>query len=130
LSIDQIHHLLRDLGNRLLSDGRETSKARLRLIYRTPNWEDFVYLAVTEIRQYGSDSVQVMRRLKAMLESLIQVLPEHRAPLLVKELRLLASSSKRMFPEPDDQTLAGVGDLQGMGGGSNSDTQPVHVQMR
>jgi uncharacterized membrane protein len=128
LSIDQIHHLLRDLGNRHLSDGRESSKGQLRLVYRTPNWEDFVLLAVTEIRQYGRDSVQVMRRLKAMLESLIQTLPEHREPLLVKELRLLASSSKRMFPEPDDQTLAGTGDLQGMGGGSNSDSQPVQVE--
>jgi uncharacterized membrane protein len=129
LSIDQIHHLLRELGNRYLSDGRETSKSHLRLIYRTSNWEDFVHLAVTEIRQYGRDSVQVMRRLKAMLESLIQTLPEQRRPLLLKELSLLASSSKRMFPEPDDQTLASTGDLQGMGGGSNTDTQPVHVQM-
>ena len=128
LAIDQIHHLLRDLGKRYLSDGRETSKGNLRLIYRTPNWEDFVHLAVTEIRQYGRDSVQVMRRLKAMLESLIQTLPEHRAPLLLRELRLLETSAKRMFPDPDDQTLAAVGDLQGMGGGGNSDSQPARVQ--
>ena len=27
---------------------------RVRLVYRTPDWEDFVQLAVTEIRQFGS----------------------------------------------------------------------------
>src|SRR4030095_3909357 len=62
LAIDQIHHLLRDVGTRYLAEGRETDSAgQLRLMYRTPNWEDFVHLAVTEIRQYGRDSIQIMR---------------------------------------------------------------------
>lgn len=127
LSIDQIHHLLRDIGHRHLMNGREADRSgHLRLVYRTANWEDFVHLAVTEIRHYGRDSVQVMRRLKAMLENLIETLPEQRAPLLRNELRLLASSSKRMFPEPDDQTLADTGDLQGMGG-SNAESLWVNT---
>lgn len=118
LSIDHIHHLLRDVGTRSLSHGHEVdTSGHLRLVYRTPDWDDFVRLAVTEIRQYGRDSVQVMRRLKAMLENLIGTLPERRAPLLRKELRLLASSAQRMFPEQEDQTLADTSDLQGMGGG-------------
>src|SRR5207237_8675728 len=63
LAIDQIHHLLRDVGSRNLSDGQEEDRAgRVRLVYRTPDWEDFVLLAVTEVRQYGRDSMQVMRR--------------------------------------------------------------------
>lgn len=128
LSIDQIHHLLRDVGQRHLMDGRESDgKGRLRFIYRTANWHDFVHLAVTEIRLYGRESVQVMRRLKAMLENLIETLPEQRASLLRKELRLLASSSKRMFPEPDDQSLADTSDLQGMGG-SNTERQRTQVR--
>ena len=117
LSIDHIHHLLRHVGTRSLSHGREVdSKGQIRLVYRTPDWEDFVRLAVTEIRQYGRESVQVMRRLKAMLESLIGTLPERRAPLLRKELGYLCSSAQRVFPEQDDQTLADTSDLQGMGG--------------
>lgn len=128
LAIDQIHHLLRDIGQRDLMDGREADrKGQLRLIYRTPNWEDFVHLAITEIRQYGRDSVQVMRRLKAMLENLIETLPEQRAPVLHQELRILASSAKRMFPEPDDQILADTSDLQGLGG-SNTEKQRTQVQ--
>jgi len=120
LSIDQLHHLLRDIGSRHLSEGWEIdSRGHLRLVYRTPDWEDFVRLSVTEIRHYGRDSVQVTRRLRAMLENLMQTLPEHRAPLLQKELRLLALSAKRVFVDADDQILAETGDLQGMGGESD-----------
>lgn len=76
LSIDQIHHLLRDVGKRHLGDGRANDQAgQVRLIYRRPNWEDFVHLATTEIRHYGRDSIQVQRRLRAMLKDLIETLP-------------------------------------------------------
>src|SRR5437764_9603891 len=36
-------------------------------------------LAVTEIHQFGGASIQIARRLRAMLENLIQTLPEERA---------------------------------------------------
>jgi uncharacterized membrane protein len=117
LAIDQIHHLLRDIGKRSLAEGREADRNRqVRLIYRTPDWEDFVKLGTTEIRQYGDDSIQVLRRLRAMLEDLIATLPERRARILQKELALLATSSKRAFLDLDDQAMAESGDLQGIGG--------------
>ena len=117
LAIDQIHHLLHDVGKRHLADGREFDRSgQVRLIYRTPNWQDFVQLSTTEIRQYGRDSIQVQRRLRAMLNELIEVLPERRAPILRKELALLGTSSRRAFPDLDDQELAESGDLQGIGG--------------
>lgn len=126
LALDQLHHILRDVGSRSLGDGREMdAKGTVRLVYRTPNWEDFVRLAVIEIRQYGGDSIQIMRRLRAMLENLIETLPERRALVLKQELKLLSSSSKRKFAEPDDQSLAEEGDLQGMGGGYQ-DERPYH----
>lgn len=86
------------------------------MVYRTPDWEDFVYLAVTEIRQFGGTSIQIARRLRAMLENLTEVLPPERAALLLGELELLRRSAGRSFPEPEDQALAGVSDLQGVGG--------------
>jgi uncharacterized membrane protein len=117
LGIDQIHHLLRDVGARYLGDGREEDAAgNLRLIYRTPNWADFVLLGTTEIRQYGDKSIQVQRRLRAMLENLIETLPERRAPVLRKELALLATTSKRSFADLADQNLAEAADRQGIGG--------------
>jgi uncharacterized membrane protein len=118
LAIDQIHHLLRNVGSRSLGDGCEVdSRGEVRFVYRTPDWEDFVHLAVTEIRQYGRDSIQIMRRLRAMLENLIETLPEKRVPMLRLELSLLQASAKRVFVDLYDQALAETGDLQGMGGG-------------
>ena len=125
LAIDQLHHLLREIGLRSLGKDRDRdNQGQVRLIHRTPNWEDFVQLAVVEIRHYGRDSIQVMRRLRAMLENLLETLPERRALVLRNELKLLSSTSKRMFAELDDQCLAEKGDLQGIGGG-HSYAQPV-----
>jgi uncharacterized membrane protein len=117
LALDQIHHLLRNVGSRRLDDGQVCDAAgRLRLVYRTPDWEDYVYLAVTEIRQFGGGSIQITRRLRAMLENLIQTLPEERTALLRQELVLLHRSAERFFKEPEDLALADVSDLQGVGG--------------
>jgi uncharacterized membrane protein len=117
LAVDQIHHLLRHVGNRRLDDERVRDAAgRVRLIYRTPNWEDFVVLAVTEIRQFGSASIQIARRLRAMLENLIRTLPEARAAPLRLELVKLKRSAERFFQEPEDRALADVSDSQGVGG--------------
>jgi uncharacterized membrane protein len=117
LAVDQIHHLLRNVGSRCLDEGQAWDGAgRLRLVYRTPDWEDYVQLAVTEIRQFGGASIQIARRLRAMLENLIQTLPEERTALLRQELVLLHRSSERFFTEPEDRALADVSDLQGVGG--------------
>jgi uncharacterized membrane protein len=117
LALDQIHHLLRDVGRRQLDDERvRDATGRLRLVYRTPDWEDFVHLAVTEIRQFGGTSIQVARRLRAMLENLIQTVPEERAMLLRQELKLLQRSVERFFTDPEERAMAEVSDFQGVGG--------------
>jgi uncharacterized membrane protein len=117
LALDQIHHLLRKVGERNLDTGIVRDAAgRIRLVYRTPDWEDFVHLAVTEIRHFGAESIQIARRLRAMLENLIQTLPESRAALLRHELTLLHRSAERFFSEPEDRALAEVSDFQGVGG--------------
>jgi uncharacterized membrane protein len=117
LALDQIHHLLLDVGTRRLDDERlRDREGRLRLLYRTPDWEDYVRLSVTEIRQFGGSSIQVARRLRAMLENLIQMLPEQRAVLLRQELTLLQRSAERFFAEPEDRAMAEVSDFQGVGG--------------
>lgn len=124
LAIDHIDHLLRNVGSRFLGDGQvRDAGGRLRLLYRTPNWDDFVCLAVTEIRHFGSESIQVARRLRAMLEDLLRTLPEERHPLLRQELDLLHRSAERFFSEPEDRELAGVSDLQGVGGKVDTSSQ-------
>ena len=58
----------------------------------TRRWEDVVMLGFTEIREFGATSVQVMRRLRALLEELLAtVRPEHRAAV-EEELRRLEAS--------------------------------------
>jgi uncharacterized membrane protein len=117
LAIDQIQYLLRHIGSRHLDAGcAQDARGSVRLLYRTPGWEDFVYLAVTEIRQFGGTSIQVAHRLRAMLENLIQTLPEERTVVLRLELDLLDRSSKRFFAEAEDRAMADVSDVQGVGG--------------
>jgi len=117
LAVNQIHHLLRFVGTRNLDDGLVyDAKNRLRLVYRTPDWEDFVRVAVTEIRHFGGESIQIARRLRAMLQDLIHKLPSTRTELLRQELTLLHRSAERFFSEPEDRAFAEISDAQGVGG--------------
>jgi uncharacterized membrane protein len=117
LALDQIHNMLREVGLRRLDTGSLCdSTGHLRLVYRTPNWEDFVRLAVTEIRQFGGNSTQVVRRMRAMLENLISLLPAQRSSALRQELELLKSTIYQGFAVPQDRKRADLPDCQGLGG--------------
>jgi uncharacterized membrane protein len=122
LALDQIHRLLLYVGQRDLDsgEGRDTD-GKLRLVYDTPDWPDYVLLAVSEIRQYGKGSLQVARRLRAMLEHLIRVLPEGRRAPLRRELQLLQKSVERDFDDQMDRAMAEISDNQGVGGSSQSE---------
>lgn len=119
VAIDQLHRLLRVVGKRHLHDDVVVDGTRqLRVTLRTPNWDDFVQLACSEIRHCGAESVQVARRMRAMLENLIHSLPERRHPALRRELDLLDRAIERVYAFPEDLALARVPDAQGMGGAS------------
>jgi uncharacterized membrane protein len=122
LALDQIHRLLLYVGQRDLDFGEEhDADGKLRLVYDTPNWPDYVLLGVSEIRQYGKGSLQVARRLRAMLEHLIRVLPEGRRAPLRRELQLLQKSVERDFEDQMDRDMAEVSDNQGVGGSAQSE---------
>ena len=124
LAIDQLQRLLRLVGKRSLRDHEILDEAgHPRLVFRTPNWEDFVHISFREIRHAGAGSLQVTRRLHAMVENLIQVLPEHRHPALQKELELLNRAIGRHHTFSEDTALARIPDTQGMGGASGAKTQ-------
>jgi uncharacterized membrane protein len=120
IAIDQLHRLLRRTGNRNLRTHEllDTS-GKLRVIIRTPKWEDFVNLAVTEIRHSGVNNIQIARRLRAMVENLIETLPESRHSALRQQLVLLDRDVERGFINPEDRMLACVADSQGLGGASD-----------
>jgi uncharacterized membrane protein len=120
VAIDQIHRLLRYAAAKNLDNARVyDDDGKLRLLFPTPGWEDIVDLALTEVRQYGAGSTQVARRLRALLEHLIERLPEPRTAALRRELELLERSVASNFSEPEDRRRANTGDFQGLGGSSS-----------
>jgi uncharacterized membrane protein len=119
LAIDQIHRLLRFVGRRRLHDDMvHDADGQPRLILRTPNWDDFVHVACCEIRACGANNVQIARRLRAMLENLIQSLPPSRHAALNQQLDLLDRTLPDHFRLAEDLALARVPDSQGLGGAS------------
>jgi uncharacterized membrane protein len=119
LAIDQLHRMLRMVGKRhLRTDEILNQSGQLRLIFRTPNWEDFVHLAFSEIRSCGSNNLQIVRRLRAMVENLVQTLPAHRHAALLQEQSLLNREIEKNFIYPEDLALARIADAQGLGGHS------------
>jgi uncharacterized membrane protein len=118
----QVLNYIEDL---LLVIGRREARAhgelrdpdtRLRLVVPVRHFEQYLDLGVTEIRQYGARSVQVTRRLRALLEELRSgVLPERRAAVDAELCRLEASVAAS-FADSDDRSLAGESDRQGIGG--------------
>jgi uncharacterized membrane protein len=120
LAIDQLHRLLRLVGQRdLRTDEILDRSNRLRVVVRTPNWDDFVNLAFNEIRMCGAGNMQVARRLRAMIENLVQTLPGHRHAELERQRDLLERDVRKHYPYPEDLALAGVADVQGLGGHSS-----------
>jgi uncharacterized membrane protein len=116
LALDQLHRDLLYLGRKQLASGSAMDReGRLRLVYPTPQWEDFVALAVSEIRLFGASSIQVARRLRAMLEHLARALPDPRIPPPREELAMLQHAVERAYPEVKDRKRAETGDLQGIG---------------
>lgn len=121
LAIDQLHRMLRSVGRRnLRTDEIRDASGKLRVIFRTPNWEDFVHLAFTEIRACGANNMQIVRRLRSMIENLTETLPSHRLDELRQQLSLLDREAKRLFRYPEELALASIADSQGLGGHSGT----------
>jgi uncharacterized membrane protein len=124
LAIDQLQRLLRMVGKRTLRDREILDTAgQSRVVFRTPNWEDFVHISFREIRYYGAGSLQIARRLRAMVETLVTVLPEHRHQALHIELELLDRAIEREHVFAEDIALARIADTQGLGGASGAEVR-------
>ena len=115
-ALDQIGDLLFRLGRRRLEAGAfRDGDGHVRLVMPLPTWEDFLMLAFDEIRSYGADSVQVMRRMGALISDLISAVPDERRPALVQWQRRLHTTIERHFADPEDRADALAEDRQGLG---------------
>jgi uncharacterized membrane protein len=115
-AIDQIEDLLRRLATCDLEACRAFDEdGILRVIYQMPTWEDYLALAFDEIRQFGSTSIQVMRRLRSALVELAGCIGSERAGAVRAYLDHLDSSIERSGFDPQDRAAAHIGDRQGLG---------------
>jgi len=115
-ALDQVEDLLLRLARVDLSAGRvRDGRGSLRLVFPVPKWEDFLVLAFDEIRYCGASSIQVMRRMRALLQDLSeQVAPERRAALQ-SYLERVDNGIRRTFEDADDRKDALEEDRQGLG---------------
>ncbi len=116
--LDHIGELLGQIGMTDLDARTKLAGADppAAVVMVTRRWEDFVTLGLTEIREFGATSVQIMRRLRALLEDLLEtVRPEHRAPV-EEELRRLDATVAMGWRDSVDLDRASEADRQGIGG--------------
>jgi len=116
-AIDQLEDLLRRLGQRDLDAGYGRDESgTLRLIFPMPNWEDYLRLSFDEIRHYGSNSVQVMRRLRAALAGISGSVPSAaRKEAVQRYMKQLDTVIKRSHLDAQDRAVATQEDRQGLG---------------
>jgi uncharacterized membrane protein len=115
--LDYLGDSLRVIGEADLSGPSWHTGADMRgVVVPVRRWEDYLALGITEIREFGSTSIQVMRRMRAVLEKLLQeVRPENRAAVKAEIVRL-DSTVAAGFSGSIDRDWAGIADRQGLGG--------------
>jgi uncharacterized membrane protein len=115
-ALDQIEDLMVRLGRRQLQIGtaRDAGGA-LRLVIPGPTWEDFLLLAFDEVCVCGATSVQIMRRMRALISDLISALPNERHPALRHCQQRLNSTIARSFEDAEKKLEASIEDRQGLG---------------
>jgi uncharacterized membrane protein len=115
-ALDQIEDLLIRLGHCKLTIGQfRDGQGIVRLIVPFPTWDDFLLLALDEIRSCGANSVQVMRRMNALIKNLGQVLPAERHAALRRWEERLQGTVARSFADAVEKHDASVADRQGLG---------------
>lgn len=129
--LDQLHDLLRIVGSRPFPSGWHADEQDTpRLFVPQPTWEAFVALAFDEIREYGSDALQVVRRIRSIAENLLRDLPEERHPALHRQIELLDEitgefRSGAMREAAQHADAQGIGSGGGLGGIDDSEEAPA-----
>jgi uncharacterized membrane protein len=84
-ALDRIHDLLRRLALRRFPSEARLVDGRVRVRLTRPDWDDHVRLALEEISLAGQGQVQVVRRLRMLLDDLMRVAPASRQAALRRE---------------------------------------------
>lgn len=113
-TLEAILHLLahRDLGAR----GYFGADGEPRVLWPAPDWEELLDLALTEIRHFGIHSPQVTRRLRAVLDSLMQLAPPARHAAVRKQIAMFDDGLAHAYANESERAHAGTPDHIGLGG--------------
>jgi uncharacterized membrane protein len=116
-SLDRIEALLVELAPRhpgpsFVVDAGGTPRASVP----APRWGDYVELGLVEIRRYGGDSPQIVRRLTALYDRLAEVADDGAQTRLALERRLLREAAARAFPDGEERAIVERADRLGLGG--------------
>ena len=123
-AIQVMNHLgdvLRLIGGVDVSESHWTNEREISvgLVFPIRSWEDYLTLATTEIRLYGASAIQVMRRMRALLEELHEEVLEGHRSAIDEELERLDATIARSFADSVDIDRARIADPQGIGGRSS-----------
>lgn len=89
-ALDQIHDLLRALAQRRIPGPYvEDDAGGIRLVLPRLDWESHVRLGIEEISHYGKNSIQIVRRVRALLSDLLSIVPAYRQGVLEEQLAML-----------------------------------------
>lgn len=122
-ALDQLEDHLRRLGGCKLDVGSVMDGSGvLRLVFPVPAWEDFLRLAFEEIRTCGAGSVQVMRRMREVQNTLLAAVPDSRKQAVRDALARLDATVGRSYSDPHERSDALVGDRQGLGLPANTES--------
>ena len=92
-----------------------SERAQLRLVVPFPTWDDLLRLAFDEICAYGATSVQVMRRMNALVADLSLAVPEELRPKVKHWDGRLKATIARSFADSELRKEALEEDRQGLG---------------
>lgn len=106
--IDRIHDLLRRLANLDLSTAVVIERnGRIRVIVPGLTWPGYVAMASEELRHYGSSSIQVARRMRAMFDDLEGFVSADRHKAILHHRDLLNDAIAQHFGDELDRGPVG-----------------------
>ena len=117
-AINHLSDVLRRIGTTDFSRSRwrADDERHAAVVIPARSWEEYLMLGLTEVREYGSTSIQVMRRMGAMLEELRDAVRAEHRPAVEEELARLDRTVARTFANSVDLDRANTADPQGIGG--------------
>ncbi|MFC1418006.1 DUF2254 domain-containing protein [Streptacidiphilus cavernicola] len=92
-----------------------------RFCHPVRTWADYVCVGTDEVRHFAADSMQVLRRLRALFERLAWICSEEQAEALTVRLAAMDAHAGRHWSQALDRRLAGRPDAQGLGSEAGTD---------